>query len=236
MRVNHLGQPLGDPVPQWTPPPSPPRSEMMGRYCGVVPLSADHSPDLWQAFAADRLGRDWTYLPYGPFPDPDRFGDWVVASASRGDTHFYAITVDDAAVGVASFLRIAPDEGSLEVGHLHFSPQLQGTTAATEAMYLMMRRAFETGYRRYEWKCNALNEASRAAAQRLGFSFEGVFRNAVVVKGHNRDTAWFACVDSEWPRLAAVYERWLDPANFDENGRQSTSLSDLTEPILVSRG
>lgn len=236
MSDSYLGQPVGGPVPDWVPPPLPPRTAMLGRYCVVEPLSADHAADLWLAFAADEPGRDWTYLPYGPFPDSDQFGKWVRAAAERGDTHFYAITVGGAAVGVGSFLRIDPDAGSLEVGHLHFSPQLQGTRAATEAMYLMMCRAFETGYRRYEWKCDALNGSSRAAAQRLGFSYEGVFRNALVVKGHNRDTAWFACIDSEWPQLSAVYDRWLDPANFDATGRQSTSLSDLTKPILVSRG
>ncbi len=140
------------------------------------------------------------------------------------------------AAGVASYLRISPSAGAIEVGHIHFSPLLQHTPAATEAMFLMMRRVFELGYRRYEWKCDALNAPSRRAAQRLGFSFEGVFRQAIVVKGRSRDTAWYACIDREWPALREAYERWLDPANFDEQGRQRLSLSSLTAPILAARG
>jgi RimJ/RimL family protein N-acetyltransferase len=139
-------------------------------------------------------------------------------------------------VGVASYLRISPSAGAIEVGHIHFSPLLQHTPAATEAMFLMMRRVFELGYRRYEWKCDALNAPSRRAAQRLGFSFEGIFRQAIVVKGRNRDTAWYACIDREWPALREAYQRWLDPANFDEQGHQRVSLSSLTAPILVARG
>jgi RimJ/RimL family protein N-acetyltransferase len=127
-------------------------------------------------------------------------------------------------VGVASYLRIAPAVGTIEVGHIHFSPLLQRTPAATEAMYLMMRHAFELGYRRYEWKCDALNAPSRRAAERLGFSFEGIFRQAVVVKGRNRDTAWYACIDREWPARREAFERWLDPANFDAEGRQRQPL------------
>ena len=139
-------------------------------------------------------------------------------------------------VGVASYLRIDPGAGSIEVGHIHYSPLLQRTVAATEAMYLMMKRAFELGYRRYEWKCNALNAPSRAAAMRLGFSYEGIFRQARVDKGRNRDTAWYAMIDKEWPALDAAFRRWLDPSNFDERGRQRVALGTLTAPILVSRG
>jgi RimJ/RimL family protein N-acetyltransferase len=138
--------------------------------------------------------------------------------------------------GVASYLRIDPAAGSIEVGHINFSPRLQRTVAATEAMYLMMKRAFELGYRRYEWKCHALNAPSRAAAQRLGFSYEGIFRQARVDKGRNRDTAWYAAIDADWPALDRAFSSWLDPANFDEIGQQRTSLSSLTDPILVARG
>ncbi len=140
------------------------------------------------------------------------------------------------AVGVASYLRIDPAAGSIEVGHINYSPLLQRTIAGTEAMYRMMQRAFELGYRRYEWKCNALNAASRKAAQRLGFSYEGVFRQARVDKGRNRDTAWYAAIDKEWPALDAACRQWLDPANFDGRGQQRVPLSSLTGPILVSRG
>jgi len=148
----------------------------------------------------------------------------------RNDPQFHTI-VDlstQRAAGVASYLRIDPAAGSIEVGHINYSPRLQRTVASTEAMYLMMRRAFELGYRRYEWKCNALNAPSRAAAQRLGFSYEGVFRQATVVKGRNRDTAWYAMIDREWPAIDRAFQRWLDPSNFDEVGRQRTSLGDLT--------
>ena len=134
--------------------------------------------------------------------------------------------------GLASFLRVQPDAGSIEVGYIVFAPQLQKTTSATEAMFLMMRWALEAGYRRYEWKCNALNKASRRAAQRLGFSFEGIFRQMMIVKGRNRDTAWFAAIDREWPALKTAFERYLDEKNFDEEGKPVTSLSSLTAPLL----
>jgi RimJ/RimL family protein N-acetyltransferase len=137
---------------------------------------------------------------------------------------------------VASYLRIEPASGSIEVGHINYSPLLQRTPAATEAMYLMMQRVFDLGYRRYEWKCDALNARSRAAAQRLGLSFEGVFRQATVYKGRNRDTAWYAAIDQEWPALQAAFLQWLDPANFDEDGRQRLRLADLTSPVLKQRG
>ncbi len=143
------------------------------------------------------------------------------------DPLFHAIvdSKSGSAVGVAAYMRIDAANGVIEVGHLNFSPRLQATTAATEAMYLMMRRAFdELGYRRYEWKCDSLNEASRRAASRLGFRFEGVFRQAVVYKGRNRDTAWYSVLDSEWPALKAGFERWLSPDNFDENGCQRRKL------------
>ena len=135
-------------------------------------------------------------------------------------------------LGIASYLRIHPAEGSIEVGHIHFSPLLQRTTSATESMFLMMQWAFEAGYRRYEWKCNSLNQASRRAAQRLGFSFEGIFRQMMIIKGRNRDTAWFAAIDSEWPALKTAFERYLDEKNFDKEGRPVTSLSSLTASLL----
>jgi len=180
----------------------------------------------------------WTYLPYGPFESPDGYRDWVTERSRDSDPLFLAI-VDGAtglATGVASYLRIDSGNGSIEVGHLAYSPLLQRTPAATEAMYLMMRHAFELGYRRYEWKCNALNTPSRVAAQRLGFAYEGIFRQASVVHGRNRDTAWYAIIDSEWPALQAAYEQWLAPANFDSDGQQKTRLSELTAPLLYQRG
>jgi len=231
--------PLGFPVPNWTPPPRPPREPMIGRTCRVEPLDADqHADDLFAVDTLDRDGVSWTYLPYGPFKTIKEYERWIATVVAQDDPFFHAI-VDlptQTTVGVASYLRIDPTSGSIEVGHIHYSPKLQRTIAATEAMYLMMKRAFELGYRRYEWKCDALNAASRAAAQRLGFSYEGIFRQARVSKGRNRDTAWYACIDREWPALDRAFSAWLDPSNFDANGRQRTRLSDLTSPVLVSRG
>jgi RimJ/RimL family protein N-acetyltransferase len=173
----------------------------------------------------------WTYLPYGPFEDLTAYRAWLDAVAGRRDPMFFAIVAAERAVGVASFLRVKPAEGSIEVGHLAFSPALQRTTAATEAMALMMATAFdELGYRRYEWKCDALNGPSRRAALRLGFVYEGTFRQASVVRGRNRDTAWFSVTDIEWPRLKAAFGQWLAPGNFGPDGRQRVSLSALTRP------
>jgi RimJ/RimL family protein N-acetyltransferase len=245
VRLNEFGQPVGESVAGWTAPPEPPRTEMEGRFCTVHPLSGGDAAALWEAFGRDRDGRNWTYLPYGPYSRFEPFEEWVSESSMGRDPQFYAVSVPEdsslaagprRAAGVASYLRITPAMGVIEVGHIHFSPVLQHTPAATEAMYLMMRRVFQLGYRRYEWKCDALNAPSRRAAQRLGFSYEGVFRQAVVVKGRNRDTAWYACLDREWPALEQAYERWLAPANFDQQGRQRESLSSLTAPTLVARG
>ena len=199
---------------------------------------ARHAADLYESNALDAEGGSWTYLPYGPFETFDDYLYWLTENSRSSNPLFHAI-VDNAtskAVGVASYLRINPASGSIEVGHINFSPLLQRTPAATEAMYLMMKRAFELGYRRYEWKCDALNAKSRAAAQRLGLSFEGIFRQAAVYKGRNRNTVWYAAVDREWPELEAAFMRWLDPANFDQNGKQTITLRELTAPILKHRG
>ena len=201
---------------------------MLGRLCRLESLdAAKHAAALHAAYAADRDGRNWTYLPYGPFASATEYGAWVESVQALDDPHFHAI-VDLAAqqpIGVASYLRIDPAMGTIEVGHLSYAPALQRTPASTEAMYLMMRRAFEElGYRRYEWKCDSLNAPSVAAAKRLGFRFEGIFRQAVVMKGRNRDTAWFSIVDGEWPALRAAFEQWLDPSNFDATGAQRRRL------------
>jgi RimJ/RimL family protein N-acetyltransferase len=212
---------------------------MAGRYCRVEPLDpARHAEDLFRANALDAAGRNWTYLSYGPFPTVDAYRAWMQTHCLGDDPLFHTI-VDSAsgrAVGVASYMRIDSRNGSIEVGHINYSMLLQRKPAATETMYLMMKRAFELGYRRYEWKCDALNAPSRAAAQRLGFSFEGVFRQATVYKGRSRDTAWYATIDSEWPELERAFLRWLDPANFDAQGNQRLRLSDLTAPTLKQRG
>jgi RimJ/RimL family protein N-acetyltransferase len=225
-------QPIGAPVVGWVERPRPPRTPMLGRDCLVEVLDIErHAAQLDDANRDDVSGRNWTYLSNDAPPDLDAYRRWLEATAAGADPLFHAI-VDrrsGRAVGVAAYLRIDPGNGSIEVGHINFSPRLQRTRAATEAMFLMMRRVFdEMGYRRYEWKCDSLNAPSRAAALRLGFRFEGIFRQAVVYKARNRDTAWFSILDKEWPALKAAFERWLDPANFDEAGRQRVALSSLT--------
>jgi RimJ/RimL family protein N-acetyltransferase len=212
---------------------------MIGAVCRLEPLEADrHAANLFDANKADESGRMWTYLPYGPFDGFEEYVAWIQGVSRAADPLFFAVTdaVSGKAVGVASYLRIDQANGTIEVGHIAYSPALQRTRAATETMYLMMRHAFALGYRRYEWKCDALNVPSRAAAQRLGLSYEGVFRQAVVYKGRNRDSAWYAAIDREWPALDAAFTRWLDPGNFDSAGRQRVRLADLTAPILSQRG
>jgi RimJ/RimL family protein N-acetyltransferase len=250
-RVNEHGQPIGEALPGWVPPPVPPHTPLHGRTCSLRALAPDDAVGLWEAFGADTSGRNWTYLAHDPFVRFDDFAAWVAQASASSDPLYYVVSVAQdrrtsaggaatgavsTVVGIASYLRITPAAGVIEVGHIHFSPHLQRTPAATEAMYLMMRHAFELGYRRYEWKCDALNAPSRRAAQRLGFSYEGLFRQALVTKGRNRDTAWYACLDREWPALRAAFDAWLDAGNFDADGRQRTSLTALTRPLLAARG
>jgi RimJ/RimL family protein N-acetyltransferase len=216
----------------WTAPPRPSGQTLQGRHIRLEPLEADlHAADLFAAFSGhDAL---WDYMPYGPFLSASAYYRWAKEQQNRDDPVFYALcdTASGHALGVAAYLRITPDAGSIEVGHICLSPALQRTPAATEAMMLMMDWAFRAGYRRYEWKCNALNLPSRRAAQRLGFSFEGIFRNHMVVKGRNRDSAWFSVIDSEWPALLEAFRTWLSPANFDARGRQRERLSDLSRLV-----
>lgn len=226
--TNEYGQPIGAPLPDWEPRPLPGREVLEGRYARLEPLDAErHAADL---FAANRLaedGRRWTYLPYGPFDHLEDYEAWVTDMAAGDDPLFFAIIDRErgTAAGVASYLRIDANNGAIEVGHLQYSPLLARTRAATEAMYLMMAHAFDDlGYRRYEWKCDSLNEPSRNAALRLGFIYESQFRQAIVYRGRNRDNDWFSITDGEWPELKASFERWLDPANFTEDGQQRTEL------------
>lgn len=237
--LDEYGQPVGFPVAGWTPPPLPPRETLTGRHCRVEPLDPDrHAGELHAANALEPDGRGWTYVAYGPFASAADYRDWTMNYGQRDDHRFYAI-VDAAsgrAGGVASYMRIDPANGSIEVGGIKLTPLIAQRPAATEAMHLMMKNAFALGYRRYEWKCDALNAPSRAAAQRLGFSFEGIFRQAIVYKGRNRDTAWYSVLDREWPAIRAAHERWLAPENFGADGRQKTRLSALTAPLLAARG
>jgi len=206
-----------------------------GRYATLAPLQrTDHQAALFAAFSTD--DSLWDYMPYGPFSDTDDYGAWIDGVQGRDDPLFMAVRDKDNGQwgGVTSFMRIDAAMGVIEVGFITFAPTLQRRRAATEAIYLMMKWVFEAGYRRFEWKCDAANMASRRAAARFGFSYEGTFRQALVIKGRNRDTAWFAVIDSEWPTLRAAFERWLAPENFDRAGRQITTLSDLTRPVLVA--
>ena len=224
--TNALGQPIGFPLPKWTPPSVPARTAMDGQYCRLEPMHERFAHELYTAASHDPDGRTWTYLPYGPFASEDDLRSWLTRESQSDDPLFFVIVdaTTGRAVGQASYLNIKPGQGSIEVGHVYFSPLIQRTRVATEAMYLMMRRAFETGYRRYEWKCDALNAPSRAAAERFGFSYEGIFRQATVTKGRNRDTAWYAAIDGEWPMLSAAFEAWLAPENFDASGQQRRRL------------
>lgn len=226
--MSHLPK-FGKPVPGWTPPPRPEGASLEGQWVRLERLEADtHAADLHRAYSGhDAL---WDYLPYGPFAAAASYHRWVKDSASGTDPLFYVIRdrASGHCGGVASYLRIAPEAGSIEVGHICLSPEIARGRAWTEAMFLMLDWAFAAGYRRYEWKCDSLNIPSRRAAQRLGFSYEGVFRQMSVVKGRNRDTAWFSVIDTEWPALREAFAAWLNPANFDANGRQRERLSDLT--------
>ena len=228
-------QKVGFDLPDWVAPRAPDVDVLDGRFVRLERLSCDrHGAALFQAYS----GHDavWTYLPVGPFHSSAQYQRWVRENETSTDPYFFAIQdkMSGKWAGVGSFLRITPNAGTIEVGFLTFSPQLQRTPAATEAMFLMMQWAFEAGYRRYEWKCDALNVPSRRAAQRLGFSYEGVFRQAAVVKGRNRDTAWFAVIDREWPALKEAFHVWLSPENFRPDGSQVERLSDLTRLVRAN--
>jgi RimJ/RimL family protein N-acetyltransferase len=199
---------------------------LAGRHVRLEPLDADrHAPDLFLAGGTDPAL--WDYLGYGPFATEADMHAHLAAQARSRDPRFYAV-VTDRPVGVVSYLRMEPEHGVIEIGHIWFGGALQRTPAATETVYLLARHAFEAlGNRRLEWKCDAANARSRRAAERFGFTFEGVFRQHMIVKGRNRDTAWFALLDGEWPAARAAFEAWLDPTNFDADGRQRRSLAEL---------
>ncbi len=203
---------------------------MQGAYCSIEPLDlSSHLPDLFEALRG--ADSDWTYLPHGPFRDVAAFREWAQARCLGDDPLFYALLDNETGKpgGMASYLRITPLSGTIEVGYIHFGSPLKRSRTATEAMFLMMEHAFSLGYRRYEWKCDALNEASRTAALRLGFTFEGAWRQAAVRKGRNRDTQWFSIIDLDWPRLRQGFTRWLDPSNFDGEDRQRRRLQDCLQ-------
>ncbi len=238
-RFNEFGQPIGFALPAWSAPPFPPHAVLAGRYCRLEPLNAaTHARALYEAQREDVNGERWTYSFNGPFADLAAYERWMRDAEHSRDPQHYAI-VDAAsgnAVGSATYLRIEPKHGVIEIGNIYFSPRLARTRAATEAIYLFAANVFELGYRRFEWKCDSCNLPSRAAAVRFGFSYEGLFRQAIVNKGRNRDTCWFAIIDRDWNAgLKQAYLRWLEPANFDAAGRQKSSLSALTAPFVQAR-
>lgn len=232
---DQLEKRLGALVPRWTR-CSEPKQTLRGNQCHVRPLQLPEDAfELHRLLANDPDQNLWNYLAYGPFETSAEYGNWLTEQQASPSQLFYVITdPDGAALGVAAYLRLDPTNGSVEVGHLCFSSKIQRTSIASEAMYLMMKEAFDLGYRRYEWKCHSLNQRSVAAAQRYGFQFEGVFRQAEISKGRNRDTAWFSILDTEWPRIKTAFETWLAAENFDQAGRQLASLASLTKQEQTS--
>jgi RimJ/RimL family protein N-acetyltransferase len=228
--VNEYGQIVGDPV-DWSPGPPLVPVTLTGRTCRLEPLEDEHVEGLYAALCVASPPSIWTYMPNGPFADLASFAASIAALRTIPAMVPLAILLPDGTpVGIATYLRIDHGNGTAEVGYISYGSALQRTTAATEAMYLMAAHVFDViGARRYEWKCDDLNEGSRSAAARLGFTYEGTFRQAVVYKGRNRDTAWFAITDDEWPRLRGAFQAWLDPANFDEAGQQRARLQDLRQ-------
>lgn len=217
-------QPVGVAVDA-TPAARPAPVTLQGHYGRVERLARHHDKSLWEAVQ----GHDaiWTYMSYGPFADFPAFSDWIASRLPLEDPYCYAVVEPSGrTVGITTLMEIRPAIRVIEVGHILYSPELQRTPLATEAQYLLARYAFDTlGYRRYEWKCNALNAPSHRAALRYGFALEGILRQHMIVKGRSRDTTYFSMLDSEWPARKAAFERWLAPENFDRDGRQKTKLS-----------
>ncbi|MCB6184518.1 GNAT family N-acetyltransferase [Leeia sp. TBRC 13508] len=234
-RTNEFNQPIGEEVPQWQAREKPQRIVLTGQYCQLVPVSHDqHLDDLYEAYTSAPDGRDWTYLFQAPPSDKTTFSQYLKNVETSQDPLAYTVIdlASQKAVGTLSLMRIDPTHGVIEVGGVTFSPKLKQTPLSTEAQFLLMQYAFDhLGYRRYEWKCDSLNAPSRKAALRLGFQFEGIFRQAIVYKGRSRDTAWFSIIDSEWPTVKAALAAWLAHANFDENGQQKQRLEAIRQSI-----
>jgi RimJ/RimL family protein N-acetyltransferase len=234
-RRNKYDQPVGPPLAGWTERPRPPRQTLPGRYCRLEPVDPRrHAADLFDAYMDAPDARDWTYL-FAERPESLPLLEEYLARLAKSEDPLHYTIVDAAAarpVGTAALMRADPAHGVIEVGSIAYSPRIKRTRAGTEAMYLLMRLVFDDlGYRRYEWKCDNLNGPSRTAAQRYGFTFEGIFRRAVVYKGRSRDTAWYSIIAEEWPRLRTAFEAWLDPGNFNEEGRQKRALKTMRPPL-----
>ena len=230
-RFNEFMQAIGEPLPHWRGAQAPGREPLIGSYCRLEAVDVErHAEDLYAAYSQAKDPRDWTYLVAGPFDSLDAYREYLTRIAGLTDPLHYAVIdlASGAALGTLSLMRIDPANGVMEVGSITFSPLLKQTRIASEAIFLLMKYAFEDlGYRRFEWKCDTLNAPSRAAALRFGFSFEGIFRQAIVYRGRNRDTAWFSIIDPEWPALRAGFMQWLAASNFDAHGQQLERLADL---------
>ncbi|MFI5342888.1 MAG: GNAT family N-acetyltransferase [Chlamydiales bacterium] len=227
-QINSLGQPIGETVQDFQIPPLPNFTRLIGDTVSIESISHAHLSTLYEAFSQDLSGKNWTYMPYGPFAAEAEFSRWTESTCFGEDPKFYTILGSKGPAGLASYLRIEPKVGCIEIGHIHLSPLLQRTRSGTEALLLMIKWAFDSGYRRLEWKCDSLNAPSRHAAQRLGLSYEGIFRQATIYKSRNRDTAWYAATSQDWPALKEAYRIWLDPRNFNEQGCEIKKLSELT--------
>jgi RimJ/RimL family protein N-acetyltransferase len=229
--INEFGQPVGPSLPDWTPRALPPRTPLTGRFCHLEILDIDrHAPDLHAAYSLDPDGRNWSYLPFGPFATLEAYKAFLTSRTAGGDV-IYHIVIDaqtGQAVGTVALFRAEMTHGVIEIGNIRYSSLLQRQPAATEAIFLVLRRVFdELGYRRCEWKCDSCNAASRRAAERYGFVFEGTFRNAMVQRGRSRDSHWLSIIDSDWPGLRRAYEAWLDPDNFDRDNIQQRRLAEI---------
>ena len=239
MRLSEHGLLIGDALLNWKAPPRITHTTLTGRFCRIEPLNAaKHAADLHAANSLDATGEGWTYLASGPFANFADYQTWAQKSEASVDPAFHALIdlTTQKPVGVAAYMRIDAEHGVVEIGNLRFSPLMQRTPVSTEAMYLMMKHVFTLGYRRYEWKCDTFNAPSRRAAQRFGFSYEGVFRQATTYKNRTRDTAWYSIIDGEFPAIDAAFTQWLAPENFDAQGKQRVALSALTGPLLKARG
>ncbi|HEY2452585.1 MAG TPA: GNAT family protein [Scandinavium sp.] len=230
---NQFGQPVGDALPDWQPRPHPRRETLEGRLCRLEPLNEKHADALFAAYQLAEDTRAWTWLLREADNDVESYTAWVKSIVALQDPIHFAVIDKQSGkpVGTLALMRIDSKNGVIEVGHVHFSPLLSRTAMATEAQWLLMRYAFDTlGYRRYEWKCNSHNAPSRRAALRMGFQYEGRFRQALVIKGHNRDTDWFSIIDQEWPEVDGAMQKWLAADNFDTDGKQRTSLESWRQP------
>lgn len=231
VRLNEFQQPIGRDLTEWTPAKQPEKMTLTGQFCRLERLDVEqHVEELYDAFQDSADARNWTYLPYGPFSSCVEYREFLMSMEGLNDPFHYTV-IDQStnkAVGTVSLMRIDTANGVIEIGHVVYSPRMQRTPLSTEVMALLQNYVFEElGYRRLEWKCDSLNKPSRDAAERFGFTFEGVFRQLQVTQGRNRDTAWYSLLDSEYVVIKSAYKAWLSPDNFDESGQQLNKLDDL---------